>query len=132
MSQMIEHVALLVREYDEAINFFTRCLGFTLREDTTLQPGKRWVLVAPSGGGTAILLAKAATPAQRSLVGHQGGGRVFLFLRTENFDRDYTEMLEKGIVFTQHPREENYGKVAVFLDLYGNKWDLLQHNRAIP
>ena len=122
----IAHVALVVREYDEAIRWFTVSLGFTLREDTPLGPGKRWVLVAPPGeGGASLLLARAATPEQSRLVGNQSGGRVLLFLHTDDFQRDYDRMRGGGVEFVEGPREESYGTVAVFKDLYGNKWDLV-------
>jgi lactoylglutathione lyase len=120
-------VALLVRDYDEAIAFFADCLGFTVVQDTPLGDGKRWVLVAPPGSaGTSLLLARAATPEQVARVGDQSGGRVFLFLHTDHFWRDYQQMLARGVTFTEGPREDPYGTVAVFLDLYGNRWDLVQ------
>jgi catechol 2,3-dioxygenase-like lactoylglutathione lyase family enzyme len=123
---MIAHVAFLVREYDEAKEFFTAKLLFTVVEDTPTGPGKRWVLVAPPGApGTSILLARAVTEEQSRLVGHQGAGRVFLFLHTDDFRRDYEGMRARGVTFLQTPRSEPYGSVAVFQDLYGNKWDLL-------
>jgi catechol 2,3-dioxygenase-like lactoylglutathione lyase family enzyme len=128
MSLSIGHVALLVRDYDEAIAFFTGALRFELLQDTPQGDGKRWVLVAPSGGGTSLLLARAATPEQVELIGHQGGGRVFLFLNTDNFWRDYEALRVRGVVFNETPRTEPYGTVAVFEDLYGNKWDLIQHS----
>ncbi len=124
--QSLAAVALLVREYDEAIDFYTRCLGFTLVEDTPLGGGKRWVLVRPSGEGTALLLARAATPEQVAHIGDQAGGRVFMFLHTDNFHHDYEAMQARGVRFAEPPREEAYGTVAVFLDLYGNRWDLIQ------
>lgn len=125
--QTLAHVALLVRDYDEAIAFFTRTLRFRLVEDSPREDGKRWVLVAPRGATeTALLLARAATPEQEAQIGNQAGGRVFLFLRTDNFRRDYDEMRSRGVRFAEEPREEAYGTVAVFLDLYGNRWDLLQ------
>jgi len=124
--QAIGHVALLVRDYDQAIAFFTQALGFTLVEDTA-QGGKRWVLVAPPGSeGTSLLLARAATPEQEAHVGRQAGGRVFLFLETDDFRRDHGAMKERGVRFLEEPREESYGIVAVFEDLYGNKWDLIE------
>jgi catechol 2,3-dioxygenase-like lactoylglutathione lyase family enzyme len=126
MTRRIGHVALLVRDYDEAIAFFTDALGFSLIEDTDQGGGKRWVLVAPPGAETALLLARAATPEQLASVGNQGGGRVFLFLHTDDFERDYARMRAHGVRFTEEPRHEAYGTVAVFLDLYGNRWDLLQ------
>jgi catechol 2,3-dioxygenase-like lactoylglutathione lyase family enzyme len=130
MGQKLGHVVLLVREYDEAIEFFTRALGFHLIEDTELGGGKRWVLAGPGdSGGTSLLLARAVTPEQQSVVGRQGGGRVFLFLQTDDFSRDHQAMKERGVKFLEAPREEEYGTVAVFEDLYGNKWDLLQLKR---
>ena len=125
MGRSIAHVSLLVREYDEAIDFYTRRLGFDLVADTDLGGGKRWVLVSP-GGGTALLLARATTPEQLARVGDQAGGRVFLFLHTDDFGRDHAAMRECGVRFVEEPRCESYGTVAVFLDLYGNRWDLLQ------
>jgi len=126
-------VAFLVNDYDEAIAFFTQALGFTLVEDTPREPGKRWVVVRPAGSdGAALLLARAATPAQREHVGHQGGGRVFLFLRTSRFDADRARMREHGVRFAEEPRLEPYGRVVVFLDLYGNRWDLLEATPAAP
>jgi catechol 2,3-dioxygenase-like lactoylglutathione lyase family enzyme len=125
--QTLAHVALLVRDYDEAIAFFTQTLRFRLVEDAPREDGKRWVLVAPPGATeTALLLARAATPEQRAQIGDQAGGRVFLFLHTDDFRRDYDEMRSRGVRFVEEPREEAYGTVAVFLDLYGNRWDLLQ------
>jgi catechol 2,3-dioxygenase-like lactoylglutathione lyase family enzyme len=127
MSQTLAHVALLVREYEAAIAFFTASLGFDLIEDTPLGDGKRWVLVAPPGSAeAALLLARAATPEQELRIGDQTGGRVFLFLRTDDFWRDYERMRARGVRFTEAPRRESYGTVVVFLDLYGNKWDLVQ------
>jgi catechol 2,3-dioxygenase-like lactoylglutathione lyase family enzyme len=127
LRQAIAHVALLVGDYDEAIAFFTRTLRFTLVEDTPLGGAKRWVLVAPPGPDrTALLLAKADGPEQSARVGDQTGGRVFLFLHTDDFWRDYEEMRSRGVVFRESPRREAYGTVAVFEDLYGNRWDLLQ------
>ena len=128
MEQSIIHVALVVREYDEAIEFFTTKLNFTLVEDTH-QPAqdKRWVVVAPPGSaGTSLLLARAATAEQGSFVGDQSGGRVFLFLSTDDFWRDYRRMVALGIEFVREPKHEPYGTVAVFKDLYGNLWDLLE------
>ena len=124
MPNLIAAVALVVRDYDEAIHFFTQVLRFTV-EDTPLPSGKRWVTVRPCGGGTALLLAKAATPEQSARVGDQTGGRVFLFLQTDDFWRDYHEMRGRGVRFAEEPRLEEYGAVAVFLDLYGNRWDLV-------
>ena len=130
MAQSIAAVALVVADYDEAIAFFTRRLGFALVEDTPVAPGKRWVVVRPAGGGTALLLARAATPEQVVRVGDQTGGRVFLFLRTDDFWRDYAAFRDRGVRFIDEPREESYGTVAVFLDLYGNRWDLIQPRSA--
>jgi catechol 2,3-dioxygenase-like lactoylglutathione lyase family enzyme len=122
----IAQVALLVRDYDEAIHFFTRILNFELVEDSPRGAGKRWVRVAPTGAtGTALLLAKAATPSQELAIGNQTGGRVFMFLHTDDFERDFAQMKAHGVRFTEEPRREDYGTVVVFLDLYGNKWDLI-------
>lgn len=127
MNWRIAAVTYLVRDYDEAIEFFTGKLGFVLAEDSPLGDGKRWVVVAPAAsGGTSLLLAKAATPEQRAQVGNQAGGRVFLFLHTDAFRRDFERMRAAGVVFLEEPREEPYGTVAVFQDLHGNKWDLLE------
>ncbi len=127
MPQHIAHLALVVADYDEAIQFYTQKLGFALLEDTPLSETKRWVLVAPKGSsGCNLLLAKAADDAQKSRVGNQTGGRVFLFLYTDDFWRDYRKMLANGIRFVRPPVEEAYGTVAVFEDLYGNLWDLLE------
>lgn len=126
MAQSIAAVALVVTDYDEAIAFFTRCLGFALVEDTPLAAGKRWITVRPRGGGTALVLARAATPEQAARVGDQTGGRVFLFLQTDDFWRDYAAFRARGVRFAEEPREEPYGTVAVFLDLSGNRWDLIQ------
>lgn len=127
MRQTLGHMALVVRDYDEAINFFTRTLHFTLVEDTKMSDEKRWVVVAPPGSsGSTLLLARAATPEQESRIGNQTGGRVFLFLYTDDFWRDYKEMTARKVKFTRPPSEEVYGTVAVFEDLYGNLWDLLQ------
>ncbi len=127
MSQFLSAVSLVVNDYDEAIDFYITKLDFELIEDTRLNDEKRWVLIAPRGANeTRILLAKAASPEQIKSVGHQTGGRVFLFLQTDNFWNDYQSMKEKGVVFCETPREESYATVVVFQDLYGNKWDLLQ------
>jgi len=127
--QRITQVALVVRDYDEAIRYYTGSLGFDLLEDTDLGGGKRWVLVGPAGGvGTALLLARAANPEQLARVGDQTGGRVFLFLHTDDFWRDHRLMTERGVEFIEGPRSEEYGTVAVFRDLYGNRWDLVQHS----
>lgn len=125
----ISNVALLVTDYDEAIAFYTQKLGFDLLEDTNLDAGKRWVQVAPKhSSGTALLLAKASNEKQLSAVGDQAGGRVWLFLQTDDFWRDYHAMQAAGVVFHEVPRQEPYATVVVFEDLYGNKWDLLQRN----
>jgi catechol 2,3-dioxygenase-like lactoylglutathione lyase family enzyme len=128
MKQSIIHIALIVRDYDEAIEFYTKKLRFTLIEDT-YQPeqDKRWVVVSPPDStGTTLLLAKASKTEQEPFIGNQAGGRVFLFLNTDNFWRDYKEMVERGIKFVRAPQEQPYGTVAVFADLYGNLWDLIQ------
>ena len=117
----------MVRDYDEAISFFTKKLDFRLVEDTVVGEGQRWVLVSPPGSrGASLILAKASTPEQASRIGNQTGGRVFLFLHTDDFWGDYAQMKARGINFRESPREETYGTVVVFEDLYGNKWDLLQ------
>jgi catechol 2,3-dioxygenase-like lactoylglutathione lyase family enzyme len=131
IGRSIALVALVVRDYDEAITFFTDALRFTLVEDTPLAAGKRWVVVAPpvvdgAVQGAALLLARAATPDQLAHVGDQTGGRVFLFLHTDDFWRDYEAMQARGVRFAEAPRREAYGLVVVFYDLYGNKWDLIQ------
>ena len=127
MKQGLAHIALVVADYDEAIAFYTKQLDFTLIEDTVISETKRWVLVAPPGSnGSQLLLAKAANEEQTSRVGNQTGGRVFLFLYTDNFQRDYISMLKKGIEFVREPITEPYGTVAVFKDLYGNLWDLIE------
>ena len=127
MRRRIATVALLVRDYDEAIDWYRRALGFELIEDAPQGDGKRWVVVAPPGrGGTSLLLAKAASPEQVGRIGDQTGGRVFLFLDTDDFDRDHAAFRARGVVFRETPRREAYGTVAVFEDLYGNLWDLIQ------
>jgi catechol 2,3-dioxygenase-like lactoylglutathione lyase family enzyme len=118
-------VSLLVRDYDEALGFYVGKLGFELVEDTRLSADKRWVVVRPRGGETGVLLARAANPRQAAAVGEQAGGRVFLFLHSDDFQRDYAAFRAKGVHFLEEPREEAYGPVAVFEDLYGNRWDLL-------
>ena len=130
--QSIALVCLVVREYEEAIEFFVEKLGFTLVEDVMVpEQGKRWVVVAPPGAmESRILLARASTPDQRSRVGSQTGGRVFLFLHTDDFDRDYESYKSRGVEFVRAPKEEVYGTVAVFKDLYGNLWDLVQPRRT--
>ena len=127
MKQELAHIALLVRDYDEAIRFYCNKLHFTLVEDTRLGENKRWVMVRPPGSaGSCILLAKAVNDIQESRVGNQTGGRVFLFLHTDDFDRDYQNLLDHDIHIVRQPSIEAYGKVAVFEDLYGNLWDLIQ------
>ncbi len=134
MKQSIVHIALVVEDYDDAIAFYTEKLNFQLVEDT-YQPeqDKRWVVVAPPGSsGTTLLLARASKPEQEPFIGNQTGGRVFLFLHTDNFWRDYNDMVAKGINFVREPKDETYGTVAVFEDLYGNLWDLLGLNEDHP
>ncbi len=128
MIQQLFLTAVLVRDYDEAIDFYVNTLGFELRLDNPLSPHKRWVVLAPAGGGKGcILLAKAETERQARLIGDQTAGRVFLFLDTDDFNRDYTAYVERGVRFVEPPRVEDYGTVAVFEDLYGNRWDLIEH-----
>lgn len=132
MQQSIVHIALVVRDYDEALDFYVGRLGFRLVEDT-VQPeqNKRWVVVSPPGAsGTSLLLARASTDEQAAFIGNQAGGRVFLFLQTDDFWRDYERMVALGIRFVRPPSEQAYGTVAVFEDLYGNRWDLLQYDRG--
>lgn len=134
MQQSIVHIALVVRDYDEAIDFYVGKLGFELLDDT-YQPeqDKRWVVVAPPGGlGTTLLLARASKPEQEPFIGNQAGGRVFLFLNTDDFQRDYERLRANGVVFVREPKEQDYGMVAVFEDLYGNRWDLLQLHPSHP
>ncbi len=127
MKQTLAQIAIVVRDYDEAIAWYTRCLGWVLKEDTDLGAGKRWVIIKPPGEeGAGLLLAKAATPEQLAAVGNQTGGRVFLFLHTNDFGSDYDRMRQMGVTFLSEPRKEPYGTVAVFVDLYGNKWDLIE------
>lgn len=126
MKQHLANVAIVVKDYDEAIQFYTERLGFELIEDTVLSETKRWVLVAPRGSeGCRLLLARAANEQQQSRIGNQTGGRVFLFLHTDDFWRDYNAYTEKGIKFVRQPAKEAYGTVAVFEDLYGNLWDFI-------
>lgn len=121
---------MVVRDYDEAIAFYTQKLSFTLVEDTPLpEEQKRWVVVAPPGGGTGILLARASKPEQEAFADNQSGGRVFLFLSTDDFWRDYRQMEKKGVRFVRQPQKTDYGTVAVFADLYGNLWDLIQYQK---
>ncbi|RDY61756.1 VOC family protein [Flagellimonas nanhaiensis] len=122
----IAHVTLVVREYNEAIEYYTQKLGFELIQDIDLGDGKRWVLVSPKDSDCKLVLGKADSEKQQSAIGNQTGGRVFLFLHTSDFWSDYNAMKQKGVVFTEEPREEAYGTVVVFKDLYGNLWDLLQ------
>ena len=130
MKQSIAHIALVVNDYDEAIQFYTEKLNFTLVKDTPQSETKRWVLVAPPGSdGCNLLLAKGVGDEQRSRIGNQTGGRVFLFLRTDDFWRDYENMKAKNITFIRHPKVEEYGTVAVFKDLYGNLWDLIEFKK---
>ena len=127
MTQFISLVALVIPDYDAALDFYVGTLGFTLLEDTPLTTTKRWVRVAPPGSQeTALLLAKASTEAQSAVIGQQTGGRVFLFLNTDDFDHDYQALQKKGVTFLENPRQEAYGQVAVFQDPFGNKWDLIE------
>lgn len=129
MKQRIAHIALVVKDYDEAIEFYTKKLDFTLLEDTAIDEKKRWVIVAPPGAKECcLLLAKAANKEEFECIGNQTGGRVFLFLFTDDFWRDYSKMVERQVHFVRPPTEYEYGRVAVFEDLYGNLWDLLEPN----
>ncbi|HUR66386.1 MAG TPA: VOC family protein [Chitinophagaceae bacterium] len=131
MDQQLVHIALVVNDYDEATQFYTRKLGFTLIEDTPLTETKRWVLVKPPGtGDCCLLLAKGVGEEQKSRIGNQTGGRVFLFLKTDDLERDYRKYLSAGIEFVREPKTEEYGRVAVFKDLYGNLWDLIQFTKG--
>ena len=132
MKQSLVHVAVVVDDYDDAIEFYTRKLNFELLEDIYIpEQDKRWVLVAPpSSQGAAVLLARASDPDQQAFVGNQAGGRVFLFLSTDDFRRDYRQMLANGVNFIREPVEQPYGTVAVFEDLYGNLWDLVEHKKG--
>ncbi len=128
--QTLSLIALLVRDYDEAIAWYTQALAFTLIEDTPLTPTKRWVVIAPTGShGTRLLLARAEGQVQEARIGDQAGGRVFLFLETDDFARDHAAMTAKGVRFIRPPKVEAYGTVAVFEDLYGNRWDLIEPKR---
>jgi len=134
MHQAIAHIALIVRDYDEALAFYVGKLGFNVVEDR-YQPeqDKRWVVISPPGdSGTSLLLARASTPQQETFIGNQTGGRVFLFLQTDDFWRDYNRMVDSGVHFIRPPSERPYGTVAVFEDLYGTRWDLLQYNKSTP
>lgn len=127
MTQFISAISLIVPDYDSAIDFYVRKLGFDLIEDTPMPEGKRWVVIAPPGAReTRLLLAKAANPEQTAHIGNQTGGRVFLFLNTDDFDRDFAKMQTRGVEFLETPRQEPYGKVVVFTDPFGNKWDLIE------
>jgi catechol 2,3-dioxygenase-like lactoylglutathione lyase family enzyme len=127
LKQRIAHIALVVRDYDEAIQFYAEKLDFKIVEDTKIDDAKRWVVISPPGANEcALLLAKAANEEQSKAIGNQSGGRVFLFLFTDNFWRDYRKMKDRGVQFVRAPMEEKYGTVAVFQDLYGNLWDLLE------
>jgi len=129
MNQRLAHIALIVNNYDEAIAFYTEKLNFELVEDTKLTDDKRWVLIKPKGKDNfKLLLAKADNNEQKSRVGNQTGGRVFLFLNTDNFERDYKNLIDKNVTIIREPKEEPYGKVLVFEDLYGNLWDLIEPN----
>ncbi|SFK78543.1 Catechol 2,3-dioxygenase [Paenibacillus sp. 1_12] len=134
MVQSIIHIAIVVKDYDDAIEFYTKKLNFILVEDTyQAEQDKRWVVVSPPGSvGTTILLAKASKPEQEPFIGNQSGGRVFLFLNTDDFWRDYNEMISRGIEFVREPTDQAYGMVAVFKDLYGNLWDLLELKEDHP
>ena len=126
MKQQIAYISLLVKDYDEAVLFYTGKLNFCLVEDTQLSPTKRWVIISPPGSSTALLLAKASNKEQLSCVGNQTGGRVFLFLHTDNFTRDYQNLQENGVSIVREATKESWGAVAVFADLYGNLWDLIE------
>jgi catechol 2,3-dioxygenase-like lactoylglutathione lyase family enzyme len=136
MHQSLAHIALVVRDYDEALDFYVGTLGFTLVEDAPIpEQAKRWVTIRPPGApadSATLLLARASTPEQARFIGDQAGGRVFLFLRTDDFHRDYRAMLAKGVEFVRPPAEQSYGTVAVFLDLYGNRWDLVEFSDRRP
>ena len=130
MQQSIINVTLVVRDYDEAIQFYTQVLGFTLLEDADMGGGKRWVRVSPPGSsGASLLLAQATNPEQTSRIGNQTGGRVFLFLQTDDFMRDFPTLKARGLNFIEEPRHEPYGIVAIFEDLYGNRWDFIQYTK---
>jgi catechol 2,3-dioxygenase-like lactoylglutathione lyase family enzyme len=129
--QSLAMISLLVSDYDEAIDYFTKILDFDLIEDTRMSATKRWVVVAPNDStGTRLLLAKAANTEQETRVGDQAGGRVFLFLDTDDFERDHAKYVARGVNFIEQPRRETYGKVAVFKDIYGNKWDFVERKRG--
>jgi catechol 2,3-dioxygenase-like lactoylglutathione lyase family enzyme len=126
MKQTLAHIAIVVDDYDKAIDHYTRQLGFTLTEDTRLSETKRWVLVTPPGSACSLLIAQASTEEQKQHIGKQTGGRVFLFLHTDNFDRDYLRLLEQKVEIVREPSIESHGKVAVFKDIFGNLWDLIE------
>jgi catechol 2,3-dioxygenase-like lactoylglutathione lyase family enzyme len=133
MRQRIGLVTVVVNDYDEAISYYTRKLGFALVDDTPLDDKKRWVVVAPQGARqSGLLLAMAASEEQKQVVGSQAGGRVFLFLYTDDFQRDFAAYTERGVAFAEEPRREEYGWVAVFTDLYGNRWDLIEPKERVP
>lgn len=133
MSQFLKGLALVVRDYDEAIAYYRGALGFTLEEDSDMGNGKRWVVVAPRGARECrLILARAKNEQERAAVGNQAGGRVFLFLHTDNFEADCRRMLQNGVQFVEKPREEVYGKVVVFADLYGNRWDMVEPRVNTP
>ena len=128
-NRSLVQIALLVRDYDEAIAYYTNTLGFTLVEDSPREAGKRWVVVSPGTGGANLLLARAANDRQQGQIGDQCGGRVFLFLHTDDFARDHRDFSARGVKFVESPRYESYGTVAVFEDRYGNRWDLIEPKR---
>lgn len=132
MRHRLALTAIIVRDYDEAIAFYCGKLGFNLREDRELSPDKRWVVVGPRGAESGLLLAKASNDPQRASIGNQSGGRVFLFLETDDFWRDYNAFVSAGVVLAESPRHESYGTVVVFEDLYGNRWDLIQPSSRTP
>lgn len=125
-SRRLAAIALVVPDYDTALAFYRDVMGFTVREDTDLGDGKRWVVVSPGPGGADLVLARAASDAQMAAIGHQAGGRVFLFLETGDFERDHRAMLAAGVTFEELPRAEPYGRVAIFRDPFGNRWDLIE------
>ena len=126
MKRRLAYVSLLIDDYESALKYFSEVLGFIVLQDDLVSEEKRWVVVAPSNEGSALLLAKASTPEQRALVGKQGGGRVWLFLHTDDFDRDYARMQQLGVRFEESPRNEPYGQVVIFVDRWGNRWDLIE------
>ena len=130
MARSLAYTSLLVPSYDEAIDFFTRVLRWSVQQDLRVSDRKRWVVVAPGDAGGALLLARASTPGQLALVGSQGGGRVWLFLHTDDLDADRAHMQAHGVRFTEQPRSEAYGRVVVFLDPWGNRWDLIQPQQS--